>query len=125
MKRLTLLLGLALSALPATAHAAGQPAAATSVPAFVPGTQDLPLMPGLAAGDEAVVFDKPDGRIVQAAASGTADPAQVLRFYADTLPQLGWTADGPGRWKREGERLDIKAERTGARTLIRFTLSPA
>ncbi len=92
---------------------------------FVPGTQDLPLMAGLApVAEEALVFDKPAGRIVQAEAAGTSAPDEVRRFYADTLPQLGWKAAGPLAWVREGERLDLALDRRDGRTLVRFTLSP-
>lgn len=102
---------------------------AAAADGFVPGTQDLPLMRGLApVAEEALVFDKPTGRIVQAEATGTLPADAVRRFYADTLPQLGWTAEpgaaGAQRWVREGERLDMALEGRGGRTLVRFTLSP-
>src|SRR5262249_36400359 len=45
-----------------------QPAAGAQ--SYVPGTEDVPLMPGLAADDSALIFDKPQGRIVEAAARG-------------------------------------------------------
>ncbi|WP_114395453.1 hypothetical protein [Oleisolibacter albus] len=102
---------------------AASPAAAPAT--FVPGTEDVPLAPGLTAdGEQAVVFDQPSGRIVQATASGSVDAAGIQRFYAETLPQLGWTNAGPSLWTRESERLDISIERQGKRIQVRFSLTP-
>ena len=94
--------------------------------AFVPGTEDVPLAPGLTATvDDTLVFDNPTGRIVQATATGAADADAVTRFYADTLPQLGWTRGSDGRWVRAGEVLDIGIALDAARRLtVRFQLSP-
>jgi hypothetical protein len=92
---------------------------------FVPGTEDVPLMPGLAplAGSP-LRFDKPEGRIVETQASGRVTRAAVRRFYNETLPQLGWRAVGGDAWRREGERLHLDFKgRDGALT-IGFTLSP-
>jgi hypothetical protein len=92
---------------------------------FVAGTEDVPLMPGLApVTGSSLVFDKPQGRIVEAQASGKVTRAAVHDFYATSLPQLGWSASGANAWRREGEvlRLDFH-ERDGVLT-VGFTLSP-
>jgi hypothetical protein len=92
---------------------------------FVPGTEDLPMMPGLIAIEGAgVVFDKPQGRIVEAEAKGKVKREAVRSFYGATLPGLGWKVAGPQRWSRENEALviDIKG-RDGAVT-VGFRLSP-
>ncbi|MBP7338766.1 hypothetical protein [Niveispirillum sp.] len=110
-----LLLLLALGVLP-PAHAA-----------FVPGTEDVPLAPGLAAvADGALVFDNPTGRIIQATAIGPADADTVTRFYAETLPQLGWARGTDGRWTRAEEVLDITiaTDAPTRRLTVRFQLSP-
>jgi hypothetical protein len=93
--------------------------------AFVPGTEDVPLMPGLAlVAGSSVVFDKPEGRIVEAQAAGKVTRAAARAFYEASLPRLGWAALGADAWRREGEvlRLDYREER-GILTLG-FTLSP-
>src|SRR2546430_485537 len=88
-----------------------RPAMAEDAPVFLAGTEDVPLMPGL-KNDEStlVVFDKPEGRIVEVVARGKLGRADVEKFYAATLPPLGWIADGKLAWRREGEgpRLAIK-----------------
>src|SRR3546814_7081615 len=62
------------------------------------GVEDLPLMPGLAEiADAATVFDAPQGRIVESYAAGTVAAAEIRSFYAQTLPQLGWTAVDAGQ----------------------------
>ena len=43
-----------------------------------------------------MVFDTPAGRIVEAVASGAVTRDEVLAFYAETLPQLGWDEGGCG-----------------------------
>ncbi|MDE1148868.1 MAG: hypothetical protein PW843_20060 [Azospirillaceae bacterium] len=98
-------------------------------PGFVPGVEDLPLMPGLTVPTNgAIVFDQPEGRIVESSAQGDVAADAINAFYTQTLPQLGWHAAGSGRWARDGERLEITATRDGAgsraETLVRFILRP-
>ncbi|MEC4593013.1 MULTISPECIES: hypothetical protein [Nitrospirillum] len=109
--------------------AAGPGGAGPVEPGFVPGVEDLPLMPGLMApANAAVVFDQPEGRIVESAAQGDVSAAAITAFYAQTLPQLGWRPAGNDRWAREGERLEITATRDGmgsrAETVVHFILRP-
>lgn len=101
------------------------PLAAALAGAFVAGTEDVPLMPGLAEVEgSSFVFDKPQGRIVETQAAGKVTRAAVHSFYAGALPQLGWKSAGADAWRREGEvlRLDFKG-RDGDLT-VGFSLSP-
>jgi hypothetical protein len=92
---------------------------------FVAGTEDLPLMPGLVPVDgKSLVFDKPEGRIVEAEARGKLARAKVRDFYQATLPQLGWRAEGRDTWRREGERLSIEFHGSDGNLTVGFTLSP-
>ncbi len=98
-------------------------------PRFVAGLEDLPLMPGLSTlEDTAVVFDTPQGRIVEAFATGTMSRAAIEAFYAETLPQLGWTKADEGGWLREGEALRLEFveadQDRGQGLIVRFALSP-
>jgi hypothetical protein len=111
--RLAPLLVLLLLALPARA---GE---------FVAGTEDVPLMPGLSpVADSSVVFDKPEGRIVEAQAKGKLERDKVRGFYAATLPQLGWKAQGDDAWGREGEELRLDFAGQDGNITVNFTLSP-
>jgi hypothetical protein len=97
---------------------------------FLSGFEDLPLMDGLTEqADSGVVFDKPDGRIIERYASGPLSLDSVETFYRETLPQLGWR---PARAKaarhlnfqREGESLDIEFKTVGSELVVRFSLAP-
>lgn len=116
MRFLALLLAVFLLAAP--------PAAAAG---FVPGIEDLPLMPALSAdADSEMVFDTPAGRIVQASATGTASREAVLKFYRETLPQLGWAPSGTGIFTRESEELRIEFAGGAPDPLtVKFSLKPA
>jgi len=88
--------------------------------AFVPGTADVPLAPGLdIVADSLTVFDAPNGRLVEVYARIDGNRGDVRTFYADVLPALGWRYDA-GVWVREKEQLDIGIE--GA--TVRFALRP-
>lgn len=104
------------------------PASASAASPFVPGLADVPAMPGLDPVDaEPLVFDKPDGRIVQAVLSGMVPRGAVLAFYDQTLPQLGWRRAAERSFVREGEGLRLDFVATGAssdKTTVRFTLTP-
>jgi hypothetical protein len=101
------------------------PAAAARADDFVAGTEDVPLMPGLApVAGSSLVFDKPQGRIVEAQAAGKLTREAVRQFYAATLPQLGWRALGSNAWRREGETLRLDFHERDDTLTVGFTLSP-
>ena len=97
---------------------------------FLSGFEDLPLMDGLTEqADSGVVFDKPDGRIVERYASGPLSLDSVEAFYRETLPQLGWMpvkakAAKHLDFRREGESLDIEFKTVGSELVVRFSVAP-
>ena len=108
----------------------GSPPAAAAV-GFVDGLDELPLMPGLFSVEaEALTFDKPTGRIVQAEARGAVGIEAVRKFYGETVPQLGWRCTGGDRFVRDGEALllDFRPAPPDAagrpQITVRFLLSP-
>jgi hypothetical protein len=122
--------------IPSAAQAAGKAQAKTpaksqvqatsrqTAAAFVPGIEDLPLMPGLRPVEPAsTYFDSPAGRIVIAYAGGPLERPAILAFYATTLPQLGWTPASSNDYRRDGETLRIEIGEARP-PLVRFTLSP-
>lgn len=118
---LVILLGLGAASLPTSVSAAANPPPAN----FLSNLDDIPLMPGLAERkDLAVSFDKPEGRIVEAYAEGSLTPAAVSKFYASTLPQLGWRSQGNNRFAREGEELILNFTTAANKLTVQFSLSP-
>lgn len=97
------------------------------MPVFFEALYDVPVMPGLEeARDQAMLFDKPDGRIASVvAASKTLQPPDVTRFYDESLPQLGWKKTAKNQYIRGGDRLVMDVTRQPPLTVVRFTLSPA
>lgn len=92
---------------------------------YLAGIPDLPLMPGLReVPDSGLIFDKPQGRIVEAYAVGAATPQAVTAFYDETLPQLGWRREQPGAYLREGERLSLEFVRSAEGVTVLFRLFP-
>lgn len=128
MPRLTaLFIAFALfAAAPSAGWAQNRPVQSQGAPAFLSVIDDVPLMPGLTERpDAAVVFDKPEGRIIETEASGRLARAEVLKFYAASLPQLGWRARAEGRFLRDKEELALSfASGAGGALTVRFTLSP-
>lgn len=87
--------------------------------------EDLPLMPGMTeSADDAVVFDKPAGRILETSAETDATPAAVEKFYAETLPPLGWQAAGGNSFNRDGETLTLDIDEEDGATTVHFSLTP-
>ena len=101
---------------------------------FFDSLYDIPVMPGLVEVPElSMSFDKPNGRISQAAAQyNDIAPSSIFVFYDQSLSQMGWQKTGQGRYKRESERLSISVgseaqnieENQGSAPLVRFLLQP-
>lgn len=88
----------------------------------------IPAMEGLAeVPDTLVVFDKEEGRIVEASFRGEVEAGEAAAFYRETLYQLGWALkdETPAAlgFAREGERLVVEFAE-GPPLTLRFRLGP-
>lgn len=100
-------------------------ASAQAADNFVFGFEDLPLMDGLTqVAQDSVLFDTPQGRIVQASAVGNATEASVIAFYDSTLPQLGWTQIAAATYQREGEVLRLEFSTMNQQLVVAFLAEP-
>ena len=101
------------------------PADVEATDGFLSRLEDLPLAPGLSEDTKAgVSFDTVAGRIVEAFARGKVTEHQVLDFYRETLPQLGWTPESPTEYRRGGERLRIALMPDAHGLVVRYSVSP-
>jgi hypothetical protein len=94
--------------------------------AYFEALYDIPVMPGLEElkGD-AVLFDKPDGRIASAtAASRKLTPAQIKGFYAESLSQMGWKKRTQNQYVRGDDLLVLEVLEKPPLTVLHLTLSP-
>jgi hypothetical protein len=92
---------------------------------YLSSIPDLPIMPGLVevmgAGTE---FDDPEGRIVEAFASGRVDRTAVIAFYRAALPPLGWSALDDTRYRRGRDHLLLDFAAGSGDVTVRFLLTP-
>lgn len=91
---------------------------------------DLPLMQDMdELSEQAIIFDTPDGRIIETTAETGSSEKQVITYYDKNLPPLGWRPLGRDdfglqNYLRDGERLSLRAEHGGPVLRIHFSLSP-
>lgn len=98
---------------------------------YLSALPDMPLAAGLSEmPDEALLFDKPEGRILRLSATrmAAATDTAIRQFYVATLPNLGWRAQPAGAaqnapdltFTRKGEnlRITLRADR------VIFDLAP-
>ena len=92
---------------------------------FVPGFEDVPLMPGLRVVPESGhFFESTAGRLIEIRASGAVASLAVERFYWETKPALGWRHRKDGSFERTNEVLLIESRRTNGNTTVTFRLFP-
>ena len=95
---------------------------------FFAGIDDLPLMPGLDERPaERTSFDSASGRIEARGAAGAATRTEILGFYAETLPQLGWQRLAEDFYARGAERLRLDlapAPEEPGLLLLRILITP-
>ena len=73
---------------------------------FVSVIEDLPLIDGLIENENAAVtFEAAGGRIIEAEARGNIKPFDVVQFYDNVLPQLGWVCRG--YWRFLSEKVSV------------------
>lgn len=96
--------------------------------AYVQILSDVPLAPGLSLEEESeVVFDVPEGKIVEVSAFGAADLADTQTFYKESLEALGWQPVPGKAWsyKRDEEFLEISFDDGENDLQVKFRLMPS
>lgn len=92
---------------------------------------DLPLMKDMQEDlSKAVAFDTPDGRILETTAETAAQIRQVLGYYGQVLPPLGWklVKGSFNVYQRKNEMLVVEVfQKPGCpgRQLVQFKIAPA
>lgn len=72
---------------------------------YIDGFDALPVMPGLApSASGSLIFDKPDGRILEAVLVGDVTASDTFTYYEPTLRSLGWDAVGATGTERQYRR---------------------
>ena len=74
---------------------------------FLPFTQDVPLMPDLILQEDYLSFDTPSGQILNLTAKTSLPCQQVLSFYTQALPVLGWQEEKTGIFTRNRDTLSL------------------
>jgi hypothetical protein len=92
----------------------------------VAGIDGLFMMPGLQEVDgEAVIFDKPEGRIIEVLAHGTVSAGAVDAWYAQSLKAHGWKQSKlSGQYFKDGEALQLAIRQDASGVTLRFSLAP-
>ncbi|MEZ5757769.1 MAG: hypothetical protein R3D86_06080 [Emcibacteraceae bacterium] len=95
----------------------------------------IPLMEGLVENqDEALLFDSPQGRIINAVASGAIEGKKIYDYYAMVLPSLGWNVDKRNKCDekaelclsaiRDKESLSLMIDVKSGTSTVTYSLSP-
>lgn len=93
---------------------------------YVPGTEDVPLYTGfLPVNKNNLAYDSEGGRLVDATYfSKNANAAEVKKFYAETLPELGWKSKKPYEYTRDGESMKVVVTEKNGTAFIKFVIKP-
>ena len=96
-------------------------------PQFFSALDDVPLMSGLEElPDATVLFDKPEGRIIESLAyMHDIQEQELLDFYNATLPEFGWGRIEENRFFRKKEYLEIYFENEDNTPLVRIMIKPS
>jgi len=96
-------------------------------PQFFALLNDVPVMPGLIEDEaSAVMFDKPEGRIIEAYAYMDGITVQdVVAFYHGALPQFGWGAVEGNVYFRRSEYLELSFEGDEGKNRVKFMIKPS
>ncbi len=92
--------------------------------AFMPGTQDIPLMDGLRVDvSDDMNFDTPEGQVITFdAQSKRKTGTQIIDYYRDTLPRMGWTETETNHFVREKDSITLTVIRGRKPGVVRFEI---
>ena len=94
---------------------------------FLDCIEDIPLMNELVEKkDSCFYFDSNEGRVANVEVEGNLDKNDILDFYRNILPQLGWKINDDRSYEnilkfhRENELLNIMIHENNQKSLVTF-----
>ncbi len=94
-------------------------------PEFIPGFEDVPVMQGMIwSGDRSFSFDSPEGSVVTAEFKTRNPVEDVLKYYDDTLKNLGWIRDRSGNYRRGVDVLLMNISKKSDFSVVRLKQLP-
>jgi len=94
---------------------------------FLDCIEDIPLMNELVEKkDSCFYFDSNEGRVANVEVEGNLDKNDILDFYRNILPQLGWKINDDRsyenilKFRRENELLNIMIHENNQKSLVTF-----
>ena len=94
---------------------------------FLDCIEDIPLMNELVEKkDSCFYFDSNEGRVANVEVEGNLDKNDILDFYRNILPQLGWKINDDRshenilKFSRENELLNIMIHENNQKSLVTF-----
>lgn len=92
---------------------------------FLAGNSDIPIMNGLKINTtEQMDFDTPTGQLLVLEGNALQKTGEdVLKFYENTLPQLGWIQKEKGVFVRQNDTLTLSILKNKKPAKIRFDIS--
>lgn len=93
---------------------------------FFTALSDIPAMNGLIElEDYTLVFDKPEGRIIEMVARLEGQTiASVRSYYRSALPEMGWRRVSEDRYARGSEDMIFAFETRDGQSYARITVQP-
>ncbi len=93
---------------------------------FINGLEDIPLFKNMEyVEDSLVLFDKVDGRYVSTEIIGNYNYKDVISFYRNILPNLGWKETSSLTFERAKEILELKTTVYNDKISIVFNVYPS
>ena len=75
---------------------------------FLPGTEDIPLMPGMQLSEtDDFSFDSPMGQVLTVTATTDQTAKEIYQFYDSALISLGWERRSAGAYVRGRDSLKL------------------
>ena len=92
---------------------------------FLAQTTDIPLMPGVIISPvEQMDFDTPAGQvIVLEGISKQKTASEIVSFYENVLPQMGWETSKYGEFSRQDDAFNIVILKNEKPSKVRFDIS--
>ena len=92
---------------------------------FINGMEDIPIFKEMKyVEDSLILFDKVEGRYVSSEIYGNYKKSEIIDFYQQILPNLGWKKSKALTFSRGNEILEINLHQSENYVSVIFSIYP-